>query len=274
MERQYLFLCLCLDHPLACLARLAPCRPLSAWGLGQVDCLAGWNWQSYQVEVLAFCRLFGHSFEQISFLCLDVGHLASLSSLVCHLKLSWLPQFSCTSWPCIACHPLSLGHFCRWEKKLSRLEFVGKSSDQDLIVGLINQKHFFVELSHIWPQALILLLLNVQQACRGPLIPLPIKWVMKCPLNSLKVERVLGAILLNHTLIDFLSVVGNTLHMISYTWRFWTTLDGRVGPLIDRTPPLVASSTWPKERRRWLALWRVNRSNGVLHPGWWTLTLS
>ena len=42
----------------------------------------------------------------------------------------------------------------------------------------------------------------------------PIKWVMKCPLNSLKVETVLGVSLLNHTLAGPLSVVGNTLHII------------------------------------------------------------
>ena len=43
----------------------------------------------------------------------------------------------------------------------------------------------------------------------------PIKWVMKCPLNSLKVATVLGASLLNYTLTGPLSVVGNTLHIIS-----------------------------------------------------------
>ena len=44
---------------------------------------------------------------------------------------------------------------------------------------------------------------------------LPIKWVTKYPLNSLKVETVLEASLLNHTLAGPLSVVGNTLHIIS-----------------------------------------------------------
>ena len=42
----------------------------------------------------------------------------------------------------------------------------------------------------------------------------PIKWVTKCPLNSLKLETVLGDSLLNHTLASSLSVVGNALHMI------------------------------------------------------------
>ena len=36
----------------------------------------------------------------------------------------------------------------------------------------------------------------------------------KCPLNSLKVETVLGVSLLNHTLVGPLSVVGNALHII------------------------------------------------------------
>ena len=44
----------------------------------------------------------------------------------------------------------------------------------------------------------------------------PIKWVMKCLLNSLKVETILGPSLLNHTLVGPLSVVGNALHMISF----------------------------------------------------------
>ena len=46
---------------------------------------------------------------------------------------------------------------------------------------------------------------------------LPIKWAIKCPLNSLKVETVLKAILLNHTLASPLSMVRNALHMILYT---------------------------------------------------------
>ena len=37
---------------------------------------------------------------------------------------------------------------------------------------------------------------------------------MKCSLNSLKMETVLGVSLLNHTLIGPLSVVGNALHII------------------------------------------------------------
>ena len=37
----------------------------------------------------------------------------------------------------------------------------------------------------------------------------------KCPFNSLKVKTVLGVILLNHTLVGPLSVVGKALHMIS-----------------------------------------------------------
>jgi len=45
----------------------------------------------------------------------------------------------------------------------------------------------------------------------GPLM----KWVTKWPLNSLKVETVLRAGLLNHTLDGPLSIVGNALHMIS-----------------------------------------------------------
>ena len=40
------------------------------------------------------------------------------------------------------------------------------------------------------------------------------KWVTKCPLNSLKGEMVLGVNLLNNTLAGPLSVVGNALHMI------------------------------------------------------------
>ena len=42
-----------------------------------------------------------------------------------------------------------------------------------------------------------------------------IKWVIKCPLNSLKVETVLGVSLVNHTFASPLSVVGNTLYIIS-----------------------------------------------------------
>ena len=41
------------------------------------------------------------------------------------------------------------------------------------------------------------------------------KWVKKCPLNSLKLETVLGANLLNHTLASPFNVVVNALHMIS-----------------------------------------------------------
>ena len=41
------------------------------------------------------------------------------------------------------------------------------------------------------------------------------KWVTKCPLNSLKVETMLRANLLNHTLASPLSVVVNALYMIS-----------------------------------------------------------
>lgn len=37
----------------------------------------------------------------------------------------------------------------------------------------------------------------------------------KCLLNSLKVEMILGAILLKHTLAGPLSVVGKAMHMIS-----------------------------------------------------------
>ena len=45
---------------------------------------------------------------------------------------------------------------------------------------------------------------------------MPMKCETKCPLNSLKVKTVLGVILLNHTLVDPLSVVGKALHMISF----------------------------------------------------------
>lgn len=103
---------------------------------------------------------------------------------------------------------------------------------------------------------------------------LPIKLAIKCPLNSLKVETVLKAILLNHTLASPLSMVRNALHMILYTWGFWTTPDSRVGPLISRTPPLVASRTWPEGGRRWPTLWRVSWSDGLVRPGWGTLALS
>ena len=41
------------------------------------------------------------------------------------------------------------------------------------------------------------------------------KWVTKSLLNSLKVKTVLGANLLNHTLVGPLSMVGNAQHMIS-----------------------------------------------------------
>ena len=41
------------------------------------------------------------------------------------------------------------------------------------------------------------------------------KWVKKCPLNSLKLETELGANLLNHTLASPFNVVVNALHMIS-----------------------------------------------------------
>lgn len=44
---------------------------------------------------------------------------------------------------------------------------------------------------------------------------LPMKCVMKCPLNSLKIDMEFGAILLNLTLASPLSITGNTLHMIS-----------------------------------------------------------
>ena len=44
---------------------------------------------------------------------------------------------------------------------------------------------------------------------------LPIKWVTKCPLNSLKVGTVLRVSLLNHTFAGPLSVVGNAFHIIS-----------------------------------------------------------
>ena len=42
-----------------------------------------------------------------------------------------------------------------------------------------------------------------------------INWVMKGPLNSLKVDTVLGVNLLNYTRASSLSVVGNALHIIS-----------------------------------------------------------
>ena len=44
----------------------------------------------------------------------------------------------------------------------------------------------------------------------------PMKWVTKCPLNSLKVETVLGVSLLNRTLTGPLRRVGNALHIISF----------------------------------------------------------
>ena len=43
----------------------------------------------------------------------------------------------------------------------------------------------------------------------------PMKCVTKSPLNSLKVETELRAILLNHTRAGLLSVVGKVLHIIS-----------------------------------------------------------
>uniref|UniRef100_A0A7N2M9E9 EF-hand domain-containing protein n=1 Tax=Quercus lobata TaxID=97700 RepID=A0A7N2M9E9_QUELO len=46
------------------------------------------------------------------------------------------------------------------------------------------------------------------------------KWVTKCLLNSLKVETVLRASLLNYILAGPLSIVGNTLHMISFGTPF------------------------------------------------------
>ena len=42
------------------------------------------------------------------------------------------------------------------------------------------------------------------------------KCVTKCPLNSLKVEAMFWVSLLNHTLADSFSLVGKTLHMISF----------------------------------------------------------
>ena len=41
------------------------------------------------------------------------------------------------------------------------------------------------------------------------------KCVTKSPFNSMKVEMVLGVILINHTQVGHLSVVGKALHMIS-----------------------------------------------------------
>ena len=44
----------------------------------------------------------------------------------------------------------------------------------------------------------------------------PMKCATKCPLNSLKVETMLGAILLNHNLASPMSVVGKALHIMSF----------------------------------------------------------
>lgn len=44
----------------------------------------------------------------------------------------------------------------------------------------------------------------------------PIERVTKSPLNSLKVDAVLGVNLLNHIRVGPLSVVGNFLHIISF----------------------------------------------------------
>lgn len=50
---------------------------------------------------------------------------------------------------------------------------------------------------------------------------------MKCPLSSIKVETILGFSLLNHTLVGPLSVVGNSLHIISSRtpWRYVRVLN-------------------------------------------------
>lgn len=66
--------------------------------------------------------------------------------------------------------------------------------------------------------------------------------VRKCPLSSLKVEMVLGASLLNHTLVGPLSVVGNALHMISTSTR--KTLDDQAGPVNRHMPLLMTFETW------------------------------
>ena len=189
---------------------------LSTWRLGQVGYLVGWSWQSSQVEALIFYRPFGHSSEQTFFLCRDEDRLVFPFSSVCPLELLWRPQHSYTLWPCITCQPLSSGHSCRWRRRT-------------LLTGV----HWWTR----WPK-----LCRRRRQLKGPtcwnesrmtlrfhlpvafnrlaedllyLCP-PIKWVMKCPFNSLKVETVLGVSLFNHTFTGPLSVVGNTLHMILF----------------------------------------------------------
>ena len=82
-----------------------------------------------------------------------------------------------------------------------------------------------------------------------------IKWVTKCSLNSLKVAMVLGASLLNHTFAGSLSVVGNTMHIISSEtpYRCIRVLNDFRWPSRSRElhmfPP-AASGTWQGEGRK------------------------
>ena len=101
-----------------------------------------------------------------------------------------------------------------------------------------------------------------------------IKWVTECPLSSLKVEIVLGASLLNHTLASPLIVVGNALHMISSgtPCRCIRALKDFRWSNESREPSyasLEAFGTWLEGGKKSLVLWRVSRFARLVYPGWW-----
>ena len=84
----------------------------------------------------------------------------------------------------------------------------------------------------------------------------PMKCVTKSPLNSLKVETELGAILLNHTWAGPLNVVRKALHMISFRTPY------RCMRVLNNSKWLKgsfnlsyasASWTWLEGGRMWLA---------------------
>lgn len=96
----------------------------------------------------------------------------------------------------------------------------------------------------------------------------PMKCETKCPLNSLKVETVLGAILLKHTLASSLSVVGKAMHMISSgtPYRCMSVLNDFRWSSRSFDPSYAstyASRTWLEGEKRWPVLWRVSRFDGL-----------
>ena len=104
---------------------------------------------SYQTDVFTFDRPFIHSFGQSFFLYLNRGHLAFLTSMVCPSGYHGVLNIH------VFCN--SVQHICHGfrillvdgKEKISRLESIGESCDQDLTVGFINQKGFFVKPSYI-----------------------------------------------------------------------------------------------------------------------------